>query len=761
MDFIENINKETIIICSDSDRDAFLRRNKLVNIKVMDIKEFIGKFCFDYDENTILYVMNKYNVRYEIALMYIKNLYYIEEKKYNVKKLDFLVMLKNELDNEGLLKYNHLFREYIKNVDVLVYGLRLGKFEKRLLDKINYRFIDKKKNNYNHVVYKFDTMESEIEFVAINICKLIEDGVSVKNIKLTNVDSSYYNTLVRIFTLFGLRVNVSYASSFCSFPLVKEFIELYRNNDLEYAIDNISKTDKLYDKLISVINKYIKYNNKDLLIYKLENTNIKSDKFDNGIEIVNLLDNNFSDMDYVFLLGFNDGVIPNSYKDIEYITDNIKDLVYLDLTKDMNKYLREDILNSIHNIKNLFITYKLRDTKKTFYPSSLCSFFSVNDGNIDVNVSYSEVYNKIKLTRSLDEYIKYGYKNDKFLMLYNNFSVDYNSYDNKYSLINRFMDKLVLSYSKMQIYNKCAFRYYLTDILKLDVFEENFSALIGSMVHYVMEKSLSDNCFDTDKYVLEFLEDKKKLNKKEMFFLEKYKLCINELIEQVILEREYCSFDNAMYEKKIDVDYGNNIKFTGVIDKILYKEINNKTYVALVDYKTGNDDISLKYLNYGLNMQLPIYLYLCNYLNLRNVVYSGFYLQRFNITDKDYRLYGYSNSDREILSLMDNGYDNSKIIKSMKTLKDGSFSKYTKVLNNDEIDEIVLITKKKINEVIENIKDNKFDINPKVIGEKNIGCDFCKFRDICFVKSQDKVLIVEEEIGGDNSGVYNGTIGGN
>ena len=685
MDFIENINKETIIICSDSDRDVFLRRNKLVNIKVMDIKEFIRKFCFDYDENTILYVMNKYNVRYEIALMYIKNLYYIEEKKYNVKKLDFLVMLKNELDNEGLLKYNHLFREYIKNVDVLVYGLRLGKFEKRLLDKINYRFIDKKKNNYNHVVYKFDTMESEIEFVAINICKLIEDGVSVKNIKLTNVDSSYYNTLVRIFTLFGLRVNVSYASSFSSFPLVKEFIELYRNNDLEYAIDNISKKDKLYDKLISVINKYIKYNNKDLLIYKLENTNIKSDKFDNGIEIVNLLDNNFSDMDYVFLLGFNDGVIPNSYKDIEYITDNIKDLVYLDLTKDMNKYLREDILNSIHNIKNLFITYKLRDTKKTFYPSSLCSFFSVNDGNIDVNVSYSEVYNKIKLTRSLDEYIKYGYKNDKFLMLYNNFSVDYNSYDNKYSLINRVMDKLVLSYSKMQIYNKCAFRYYLTDILKLDVFEENFSALIGSMVHYVMEKSLSDNCFDTDKYVLEFLEDKKKLNKKEMFFLEKYKLCINELIEQVILEREYCSFDTAMYEKKIDVDYGNNIKFTGVIDKILYKEINNKTYVALVDYKTGNDDISLKYLNYGLNMQLPIYLYLCNYLNLRNVVYSGFYLQRFNITDKDYRLYGYSNSDREILSLMDNGYDNSKIIKSMKTLKDGSFSKYTKVLDRKSV----------------------------------------------------------------------------
>ena len=131
MDFIDEIKKETLIICNDSDRNVFFRRKKLINIKLMNIKDFILKYCFDYDEKTILYVMDKYNVRYEIALMYIKNLYYIENKIYNVKKLDFLVELKNELDNEGLLKYNYLFREYIKNVDVLVYGLRLGKFEKR------------------------------------------------------------------------------------------------------------------------------------------------------------------------------------------------------------------------------------------------------------------------------------------------------------------------------------------------------------------------------------------------------------------------------------------------------------------------------------------------------------------------------------------------------------------------------------------------------------------------------------------------------
>lgn len=752
MDFINNINKETLIICNDSDKNIILNRNKLINIKTMNMKQFVSKYFFDYDEDAVLFIMDKYNVKYDIALVYINNLYYIEDKKYGIKKLDFLVEVKRELDNANLLKYNNLFKEYIKNIDIIVYGIRLGKFFQWVLKDINYKYIGKEYKKYDHKIYYFDTLEEEIEYVAFNICMLIDGGVSVSDIKLTNVDSSYYNTINRIFSLFGLRVNIPFKSLLSSFPYIKEFIEMYKNNDLEYAINNIDKKNKLYDELISVINKYIKYNSKDLIIYKLENTTIDSYKYNNGIEIIDYLDYSCNDNQYIFMVGFNDGIIPNSYKDIDYITDNVKNMINEDMTKDKNMYLREDVLKAIYNIKNLIITYKLRDIKKTFYPSSLCSYFEVIRGEIQDNISYSEVYNKIKLAKSIDDYIKYGYKNNNFDSLYNNFKIDYNSYNNRYTKINRIMDKLTLSYSKMQIYNKCAFRYYLTDILKLDIFEENFSTVIGSMVHYVMEKCLSNNDMDTNKYVSLFLEGRK-LSNKEKFFLEKYKVCIGELLDQVLMEYEYGSFDNAMYEKKIDIDYGNNVRFTGIIDKILYKEDNNKTYVALIDYKTGNDDISLKYINYGLNIQLPIYLYLSNYLNFKNVLYSGFYLQKFNITDKDYRLVGYSNSDRDILSVIDNNFDNSKIIKGMKTLKSGAFSSYTKVLSNDDIENIKRITEEKINEVIDNIKNNKFDINPKVDGDKNIGCDFCKFRDICFVKNRDRVEIESVEYGGDMIGL--------
>ena len=381
----------------------------------------------------------------------------------------------------------------------------------------------------------------------------------------------------------------------------------------------------------------------------------------------------------------------------------------------------------------------------------MCSYFEVIEGNTKYNDSYSEIYNKIKLMRGYDKYLRYGVKNEDFDVLNNNFKIEYQSYSNKYSGISRIQDGLTLSYTDMKLYNQCAFRYYLSKILRLDVYEENFSAVIGSAVHYAMQNCLSNNDMDTDKYIYEYLKDMK-LSKKEKFFLDKYRVVVKELLEHVISEKEYSSFNEAMYEKKIQVDFGNNVIFKGFIDKILYYNDGNKTYYALIDYKTGNDQIDLKYLDYGINMQLPIYLYLSKRLEFINPVCVGFYLQKINIKDRDYRLVGYSNSDKDILSIIDNNYDNSKVIKGMKTLKDGSFSRYSKVLSDDELADIEKKTEGKINDVIKKIRDNEFTINPKVIDKIEVGCEYCKFRDICNMTNKDKVIITTEKESGDDNG---------
>jgi len=74
MRFLDDIKKETIIICNSYIKKMILKLNKMLPIKFMTMNEFISKYCFSYDENTIMYLVEKYDVSYEVALVYLKNL---------------------------------------------------------------------------------------------------------------------------------------------------------------------------------------------------------------------------------------------------------------------------------------------------------------------------------------------------------------------------------------------------------------------------------------------------------------------------------------------------------------------------------------------------------------------------------------------------------------------------------------------------------------------------------------------------------------
>ena len=72
----------------------------------------------------------------------------------------------------------------------------------------------------------------------------------------------------------------------------------------------------------------------------------------------------------------------------------------------------------------------------------------------------------------------------------------------------------------------------------------------------------------------------------------------------------------------------------------------------------------------------------------------------------------------------------------MKLTSNG-FSKYSNTLTKQEIDKLINITDSKINECISDIKNRDFKINPKMINKQNIGCTYCKFKDICFMTNND------------------------
>jgi len=287
------------------------------------------------------------------------------------------------------------------------------------------------------------------------------------------------------------------------------------------------------------------------------------------------------------------------------------------------------------------------------------------------------------------------------------------------------------------------------------------------LFHYILSVAFKDD-FDFEIEFNNYIKDKEFSNKEE-FFINKLKNDLLFTIETIKKQDNYTSLNDALYEQKIYINKDRNIKITfmGIIDKVKIGDFDGKKIVAIIDYKTGNPEVDLNNLIYGISMQLPIYLYLAKN-TFQNVEIAGIYLQKIvhnklnyqenkdylSEVSKLYRLEGFSNSNEEILSKLDSNYCDSGMIKGMKTSSKGFYA-YTKVLNNEQIDKINNIVDNKIDEAIDNIIDTKFDINPKRVDKDLLGCEFCKFKDICYMKEEDIVNLnsmnYKDFLGGDDN----------
>ena len=322
----------SIVICSNTMKKKILSQNILLNVKIMSMNEFLKKMTFDYNDEAIFLVMQRENVNYSLAKMSLDNIYYVDCNDYDSFKLKKLLEIKKYVYDK--LIFDNLFREYVQNKRIVVINHNLSKYEKKVFGDLNYQEIDLRCNSYDHKVYVFRYLEDEVKYVGNKICELIESGINIDKIKLYNVSSDYEKAIRRVFGFLNLNVN---------FKTIKPLISTIPGNYFVNHLDNIEETIeylknnydlKIVNKIIGICNKYVWSNyNKDLIIEALRSNGLKGEYYDNGIEIINYLE--ALDDEYVFLLGFNEGAIPKSYKDEDYINDSIK-MDFLENTLEKN-----------------------------------------------------------------------------------------------------------------------------------------------------------------------------------------------------------------------------------------------------------------------------------------------------------------------------------------------------------------------------------------------------------------------------------------
>lgn len=728
--------------------------SEIYNITFVSLEELEKHYFFDIKEEALLYLLDKTNENIDVLRLMLGNLYKIDiTKDYIETKLNNLKNLYFDLKDNNYLIFDKGYKEYLltKNIYIIGYSM-LEPYQKEMLDSINANYLDIASNLSINTIYKYHSMKDEIIGTALKIRELNSKGINYNKIFLAGIDSSYNYLLKTIFKMFDIPLYLKSTNKITSLISVKEYL---KDKDINHIKDTDIKSKIM--KIESDLNyaKNSKYYD-ILLKEKLENTTLDSPELIESVKVLNeSLDIPYliSSDQYLFVLGFNQNHLPKIYKDEDYLSDNLKSKCNLNTSFIKNKLSKDNLIKVLGTINNLTISYKLTSLTDEYAKSSLLNEFTLKEiDNLNYNYNYSKKFNNYRASSVLDTYYKYHEKDKDLTFITTNIDTSkYTSFDHKFKGINRKCTPYSLSYSSIDDLAKCPFKYYLKHILKLDNFDTNFNTKIGNIFHSVLKDSYNNN-FSFDASLDKALKDNY-LDKREAILFKRLETELKEIVNYN-KEVEKRSFLTDFYgEKKLEIPLSENATLKGFIDKILFKTFHDKTYYAVFDYKTGSATLNLDYLEEGLYLQLPLYIYLINKSNLfENPTFVGFFYQYLLRSYKDkeewfknLKLVGYTTDDKVILSYLDEDYETDSFVKGLSVKKDGELSSRSKILSDSEVEDIINSIDKTLEKCLRTIDSNSFDIAPKIINNKNISCEFCAFKEVCFVSPSDYVYLDKKE----------------
>lgn len=768
--------KEGYIICPPTTKERILeelsKNNSFFAYTFMTLSELKRKLTFDVKKRAVIEISKYLNVRPEIAKVYVDSLM-MTNGSFESDKGKFLYDIYDYLEKNNLLIIDNVFKyaSHTKHFTFVDYNdSQELRYVSSLLniDLIDYIYPLSTLELIHHKCHMFNSIENEVSYTFNQIMNLVKSGISINDILLCNLSSDYYFVVNRIAKNYGIPVQIKGDDVIITSKVYKDFIDMLSDStDFNVVIECLKgKDDYILSKLVEIINDYELYKDKPantISYWKFLTSNISYEKvnYSSSLKTIKMSDLASYKDKYIFILNFDINALP-ILKDERFISDDDCLKLNIDTTAFLNKEEHGKIISALNQCHNLTITFSKMHSFKPAIISPLVkelNMVEINHEN-DFKVGYSKEEDDLYLAKSLDSLIKYNDKND---VLVNNYysSLEYNTFNNKYNGKDKNVIKSViktplnLSYTDLHSYFSCPFQYYCKKVLKIDEFVPSLDAMLGTYAHAILEDYENqgdefDFLSSASKGLQNIINDNPDYDftNKDLFYFDKMKNHISFVISKIKEHKEHSILNKTCCEKKIDVKlYDGNLIFKGFIDKLWYNE--ESKYIAIIDYKTGKDKESLDNLEYGENLQLPVYIYLLkNNPDFKDYHLVGFYLQKINITipkidegseeeqiSRNLRLEGYTNP--EYASIIDDTC--GVYLKNYNLKKDGAPDARSKIFDCIDENKLYSIVEDKIEEAYQGIINGKFDITVKRIDGNNVSCGYCRFKDVCFKKYTDIV----------------------
>lgn len=337
------------------------------------------------------------------------------------------------------------------------------------------------------------------------------------------------------------------------------------------------------------------------------------------------------------------------------------------------------------------------------------------------------------------------------------------------------------STSQFEQYSSCPFAYFLQYGLKLEERQEHQVELydVGNIVHEALElytKELLKRDMDwqdvpeEERHVLAnqslnmVIEEYKNGllydTERDTYLIVKLRRILQRSIWAITEQMKLGDFKTVESELSFRMD-GEAQQIVGRVDRVDTMEAEDAIYVKVVDYKTGNKDLSLSDLYYGLQMQLIVYMKAALDKRMKQtkklVIPAGvlYYhiddpvlTERFSADEreqmilKELRMKGLINENDPILPALDHNFatengglaaSRQSIVAPFATKQDGSLKSNSATLTSEEFEEIIAFTERKLQEIGAQIRDGNTRVYPyqKMDSKQSKACDYCSYHGIC------------------------------